>query len=130
METTTENQCEVHVNGQRLNRSRNTNTVEHRGQCKTEVAQRINQAKISFWRKATILRSNISMKTRIRIMMCYVLTTIEGRLEGKRGRSKRTWADDIRDWTGSKRYDQIKRAAERRNMEHLQPTAVDTTLNE
>ena len=28
----------------------------------------------------------------------------------------RTWVDDIRDWTGSIRYDQIKRAAERRDL--------------
>ena len=45
--------------------------IENTGQCKTEVANRINQAKIAFWKKATILRSNISMKTRIRIVMCY-----------------------------------------------------------
>ena len=49
-----------------------------------------------------------------------LLTTIEGRLEGKRGRGRprRTWVDDniIIDWTGSKRYDQIKRAAENRNL--------------
>ena len=39
-----------------------------------------------------------------------LLRTIEGRLEGKRGRGRprRTWVDDLRDWTGSKRYDQIK----------------------
>ena len=43
-----------------------------------------------------------------------LLTTIEGRLEGKRGRGRprRMWVDDITEWTGSKRYDQIKRAAE------------------
>ena len=65
--------------------------------------------------------------------MMTVMTTIEGRLNGKRGRGRprRTWVDDLRDWTGSKRYEQIKRAAEtRRNMEHLQPTVVDATLNE
>ena len=47
-----------------------------------------------------------------------LLRTIEGRLEGKRGRGRprRTWVDDPRDWTGSKRYDQIKRAAERRDL--------------
>ena len=49
------------------------------------------------------------------------LTTIEGRLEGKRGRGRprQTWVDDlrlVRDWTGSKRYDQIKIAAERRDL--------------
>ena len=49
-------------------------TVEHTGQCKTEVAQRINQAKITFSKTATILRSNISMKTRIRIVTCYVFS--------------------------------------------------------
>ena len=43
---------------------------------KTEVAQRINQAKIAFWKKATILKSNISMKTRIRILMCYVFSVL------------------------------------------------------
>ena len=188
-------------------------TVDYTGQCKTEVANRINQAKIAFWKKATILRSNIIMKTRIRILMYYVfsvvsygcetwtyskaidhkinafemwcyrrmssiswtshttnidvlqkiersngldtalyknylylfmlnnlkhrklsyaghimrntsghydalLTTIEGRLEGKRGRGRprRRWVDDIREWTGLKRFDQIERAAERRNL--------------
>ena len=45
-------------------------TEENTGQCKTEVAHRINQAKIAFWKKATILRNNISMKTRIRILLC------------------------------------------------------------
>ena len=42
-----------------------------------------------------------------------LLTTIEGRLYGKRrrGRPRRTWVDDLRDWTGSKRYDQMQRAA-------------------
>ena len=48
-----------------------------------------------------------------------LLRTIEGRREDKRGRgrSTRTWVDDLRDWTGLKRYDQnlVKRAAERRN---------------
>ena len=41
-----------------------------------------------------------------------LLRTIEGRLEGKRGRGRprRTWVDDLRDWTGSKRYNQIKKA--------------------
>ena len=47
-----------------------------------------------------------------------LLTPIEGRREGKRGRGRprRTWFDDLRDWTESKPYDQIKRAAERRNL--------------
>ena len=47
-----------------------------------------------------------------------LLPTIEGRREGKRGRGRprRTWVDDLRDGTGSKRYDQIKRAAESRNL--------------
>ena len=45
-----------------------------------------------------------------------LLTTIEGRLDGKRGRGRprQTWDDDLRDWSGSKRCDQIKRSAERR----------------
>ena len=62
-----------------------------------------------------------------------LMTTIEGRLEGKRGRRRprRTWVDDIREWTGSKRYEQLKRAAEIETyMGHLQPTAVDATSNE
>ena len=47
-----------------------------------------------------------------------LLTTLEGRMEGKRGRGRprQTWVDDIIEWTGSKRYDQIKRAAENRNL--------------
>ena len=42
-----------------------------------------------------------------------LLTTIEGRLKGKRGRGRprRTRVDNIRDWTGSKRYDQIKESS-------------------
>ena len=34
----------------------------------------------------------------------------------KKARPRRTLFDDLRDWTGSKRYDQIKRADERRNL--------------
>ena len=50
-----------------------------------------------------------------------LLRTIEGRLEGKEGggRQRRTWVDDLRDWTGSKTY-----------MGHLQARTVDATLNE
>ena len=200
VEKTPEKQCEVNVKEQRLTQVKQYKylgtTVDHTGQCKTEVANRINQANIAFWKKATILRSNISMQTRIKIMICDVfsgvsygcetwtyskaidhkinaferwcyrrmlriswtshitnidviqkigvkettilnnlknrklscvgqimrntsadndtlLTTIEGRLEGKlgRGRPRRTWVDDISQWTGYKRYDEIKRAA-------------------
>ena len=41
--------------------------------------------------------------------------TIEGTLEGIQGtgRPRRTRVDDLGDWTGSKRNDQIKIAAER-----------------
>ena len=197
VEKTPEKLCEVNVKGQRLTQVKQYKylgtTVENTGQCKTEVANRLNQA---FWKKATILTSNINIKTRIRILMCYVFSvvsygcetwtyskaiyyksnafemwcyrimlriswtshttnvdvlqkigvkettmlnnlknrklcyaghmmrhygtlmkTIEGRLEGKRerGRPRRTRVDDIREWTGSKRYDQIKRDAENRN---------------
>ena len=47
-----------------------------------------------------------------------LLRTIEGRLQGKRvrGRPRRTWVHDLRDWTGSKRYNEIKRAAEKRDL--------------
>ena len=47
-----------------------------------------------------------------------LLRTTEGRLEGKRGRGRprRTWVGDLRDWTGSKRYDQIKIAADKRDL--------------
>ena len=133
----------------------------------------INQAKIAFWKKATHLRSNVSMKTRIRILMSYLfsvwmwnldvfksnrlqnqrfrnvvlqkigekettminnlknrmllyvghikrnttghydtlLRRIGGRRRGKRGRGRpvRTWVDDLRDWTGTKRYDDQRR---------------------
>ena len=80
VEKTPEKQCEVNVKGQRLTQVKYYKylgtTIEHIGQCKTEVAQRINQAKIAFEKKATILKSNISMKTRIRIMMCYVFSVL------------------------------------------------------
>ena len=80
VEKTPEKQCEVNVKGQRLTQVKQYKylgaTTEHTGQCKTEVANRINQAKIAFWKKATILRSNISMKTRIRILMCYLFSVV------------------------------------------------------
>ena len=62
-----------------------------------------------------------------------LLTTIEGRLEGKRGRGRprRTWVDGIREWTGSKRCDQVRELQKIETyMGHLQPTAVDATSNE
>ena len=82
VEKTPEKKCEVNVKGQWLTlvsqaiQIPGPATVEHTGQCKTEVANRINQAKIAFWKKATILRSNISMKTRIRNLMCYVFSVV------------------------------------------------------
>ena len=47
-----------------------------------------------------------------------LLTTIEGRLNDIRGRGRprQTWVVDLRDWTGSKRYEQIQRAAETRHL--------------
>ncbi len=79
VEKTPETKCEVNVKGQRLTQVKQYKylgaTVEHTGQCKTEVAQLINQAKIAFWKKATIPSlSNISMK--IRILMCYVFSVV------------------------------------------------------
>ena len=82
VEKTPEKQCEVNVKRQRLSDGLTQikqykylgTTVENTGQCKTEVANIINQAKIAFWKKAAILRSNISIKTRIRILMCYVFS--------------------------------------------------------
>ena len=75
VEKTPEKQCEVNVKGQRFTQVNQYKylgtTVENTGKCTTEVADTINQAKIAFWKKATILRSNINMKTRIRIPMCY-----------------------------------------------------------
>ena len=80
IEKTPEKQCEVNVKGQRLTQVKQYKylgtPIEHTGQCKIEVTQTINQAKIAFWKKATILRSNISMKTRIRILMCYVFSVV------------------------------------------------------
>ena len=79
-EKTPETQCEVNVKGQRCTQVKQYKylgtPVENTGQCKTEVANRINQAKIAFWKKANILRSNISIKTRIRILMCYVFSAV------------------------------------------------------
>ena len=47
-----------------------------------------------------------------------LLRTVEGGMQGKRGRGRprRTWIDYLRDWTGSKRCEQIKRAAEKRDL--------------
>ena len=42
----------------------------------------------------------------------------------------RTFVDDLRDCTGRKRYDQIKRLRKKSAyIGHLQPTAVDATMN-
>ena len=80
VETTPEKQCEVNVKGQRLTQVKQykylRTTVENTGQCFAEVVNRINQAKIAFWKKATILRSNIRIKTRIRILVCYVFSVV------------------------------------------------------
>ena len=80
VEKTPEKQCEVNVKGQRLTQVKQYKylgtTIEHAGQCKTEVAQISIQAKIAFWKKATILKSNINMKTRIIILMCYVFSVL------------------------------------------------------
>ena len=80
IEKTPEKQCEVNIKGQRLTQVKQYKylgtTVENTGQCKTEVANRINQVKVAFWKKATILRSNISMKTRTSILMCYVFSVV------------------------------------------------------
>ena len=58
VEKTPEKQCEVNVKGQRLTQVKQYKylgtTVENTGECTTEVANRINQAKIAFWKKATI----------------------------------------------------------------------------
>ena len=47
-----------------------------------------------------------------------LLTTMEGRRQTRKreGRPRRAWMDDLRDWTGSIRYDQTKRASDRRNL--------------
>ena len=37
--------------------------------------------------------------------------------------NKRTWVDDLRDWTGSKRYNEIKRAAEKRDLHGAFPNS-------
>ena len=44
------------------------------------------------------------------------LYILEGKLHGKkpRGRPRRTWMDDIEEWTGLKTYGRVKRAAEDR----------------
>ena len=51
-------------------------TVEHTWQCETNVAKRINQGKIYFWKKGNLLRINIRMKTRIRILICCVFSLV------------------------------------------------------
>ena len=64
VEKTPEKQCEVNVKGQGLTQ------VKQYKYLGTTIL------KIAFWKKATILRSNISMKTRIRILMCYVFSVV------------------------------------------------------
>ena len=60
VEKTPQKQCEVNVKGQRLTQVKQYKylgtTIEHTGQYKTEVAQRINQARIAFWKKANTLK--------------------------------------------------------------------------
>ena len=45
------------------------------------------------------------------------LYILEGKVEGKkiRGRPRLTWMDDIKEWTGFKTYEKIKRTAEDRH---------------
>ena len=84
VEKTSEKQCEVNVKGQRLTQVKQYKylgtTIEHTGQCKTEVAQRINQAKIAFWKKATILKSNIdqheNQNQNSDVLGCYVFSVL------------------------------------------------------
>ena len=80
VEKTPEKQCEVNVEGQRLTQVKRYKylgtTVENTGQCKTEVANRIKEAKIAFWKKATILRSNIIITNIIIILTCYVFSVV------------------------------------------------------
>ena len=70
--------CDVNVKGQMLHNSRITNTQEQQESIKDNVkhqlAKTVIQSKIAFWKNIAILRSNISMKTRIRIViiLCYV----------------------------------------------------------
>ena len=61
-----------------------------------------------------------------------LLRTIEGKLEGTRGRgrSRRTWVDDLIDWTGLKRYDQIKRTAEKTDLLGIFATQSSGCKNE
>ena len=44
------------------------------------------------------------------------LIILEGKLEGKKakGRPRRMWMDDVKDWTGMTNYSEIKRYAEDR----------------
>ena len=48
-----------------------------------------------------------------------LLRTIEGRPEEEKERPRRTWVDNLKDWTGSKRYDQITRSVERRHLHRI-----------
>ena len=78
---------------------------------------------ICFWYFTYIMNQTLCqyMRAWYTLLFCYtswhydtLLITIEGRLDGKRGRrrTRRTWVDDLR-YT-SKRYDQMKIAAERK----------------
>ena len=53
VEKTPRKQCDVSVKGQQLTQIKEKKypgtTKEHAGRCKTEVANRINQAKIAFY---------------------------------------------------------------------------------
>ena len=47
-----------------------------------------------------------------------MMRVLEGRIEEKRGvgRQRIMWLDDIKRWSGERRYEQLKRKAEERNI--------------
>ena len=82
-----EKQCEVNVKGQRVTQVKQYKylgtTVDHTGKCKTEAANRINQAKIAFWKKFLVLSYVYSKQPIFGLTQEWLRELSFSRLEGK-----------------------------------------------
>lgn len=192
--------CNIMVNGIKLEQVKDYkylgSWITEDGKCEKDIQARIGQAKDAFWKQKELLRSNLKLGIKVRILQTYVFSicsyacetwtlnasvkrrinafemwcyrrilriswkdrrsnaevlqkmktkrrllptivkrklqfaghilrgsggllstaALEGRINGRRGRGRprRNWIDDVREWTGIYNYGAIKRKAEDR----------------
>lgn len=75
------------------------------GRCRRTTLQQLMKRKLSY--AGHIMRGSSGPLLQL---------SLEGKIEGKRGRGrpKRTWMDDVKEWSSSKSYGDAKRKAENR----------------